>query len=292
MQYRIRHTTKYNYVEPVSQCINMAFMLPRNTPRQTSLQASLFVDPLPMSASERIDYFGNRAYHFSIEHPHTMLEVTADSLVDVRQDDFMPVLDFGASCQEALEILQNSKEPELLLAKEYLLNSPLIAATEDLKSYAQPCFDPRRPLVSAVRELTQRIFEDFQYDPDFSDVSTPLQDVLEHRRGVCQDFAHLAIGCIRAMGYPARYISGYLETLPPPGQEKLVGSDASHAWFALYSPGEGWFEFDPTNDKVAGEQHIITAWGRDYADVAPLRGVIFGGGETHSLEVAVDVNRV
>src|SRR5690606_37616973 len=148
------------------------------------------------------------------------------------------------------------------------------------------------PFLSAVRALTQQIYQQFEYDPLFSDVTTPLLDVFKHKRGVCQDFAHLAIACIRANGFPARYVSGYLETLPPPGQEKLMGSDASHAWFAVYSPGEGWFEFDPTNDQMASHQHIVTAWERDYTDVPPLHGVIFSGGETHKLKVSVDVSRV
>src|SRR5690606_1706689 len=148
------------------------------------------------------------------------------------------------------------------------------------------------PFLSAVRALTQQIYQQFEYDPLFSDVTTPLDEVFEHKRGVCQDFAHFAIACIRANGFPARSVSGYLETLPPPGMGQLVGSDASHAWVSGYSPGEGWFEFAPTNDQVAGNQHIVTAWGRDYSDVPPLRGVIFGGGASHKLTVAVDVKRM
>lgn len=292
MQYRISHVTRYTYTDTVSQGMNMAYMLPRDTRRQTCQFARLSVNPMPAVTTERVDYFGNRACHFSIEQPHTSLEVIVDSLVDVRQNDFTPVLDIGCTCGEAASRLRTSRDPEVLLAREYQLDSPLVAVDDALREYAGPSFASNRSLVSAVRELTQRIFADFTYDPHFSDVSTPLSEVLAHRKGVCQDFAHLAIACIRAQGFPARYISGYLETLPPPGREKLVGSDASHAWFAVYSPGEGWLEFDPTNDKLAGEQHIITAWGRDYSDVAPLRGVIFGGGETEKLSVAVDVVRV
>jgi transglutaminase-like putative cysteine protease len=140
-------------------------------------------------------------------------------------------------------------------------------------------------------ELTQRIYNDFTYDPVFSDIATPVSDVFKHKRGVCQDFAHLAIACLRSLGYPARYVSGYLETLPAPGEQKLVGADASHAWFAVYSPGEGWYDFDPTNNQMVSMQHITTAWGRDYSDVTPLRGVIFGGGSGHKLDVSVDVQR-
>src|SRR5690606_355906 len=140
--------------------------------------------------------------------------------------------------------------------------------------------------------LTQRIHEDFEYTPRATGIATPPQEVLRHRRGVCQDFAHLAIGCLRSLGYPARYVSGYLETLPPPGAARLSGADASHAWFAVYSPAEGWADFDPTNSRLALEQHITTAWGRDYSDVTPLKGSVLGGGTSHSLQVAVDVERV
>jgi transglutaminase-like putative cysteine protease len=173
-----------------------------------------------------------------------------------------------------------------------MLNSPMVQQHTDLADYATPSFSDDRPFLSAVMDLTQRIFADFSYDPQFSDVATPLADVLKHKRGVCQDFAHLAIGCLRSLGYPARYVSGYLETLPAAGQEKLIGADATHAWFAVYSPGEGWYEFDPTNNKMTTEQHITTAWGRDYSDVSPLKGVIFGGGHSPQLQVSVDVQRV
>lgn len=147
-----------------------------------------------------------------------------------------------------------------------------------------------RPLLDAARDLTRRIYQDFTYDPHFTTVATPLDQVLENRRGVCQDFAHLAIGCLRSMGLAARYISGYLETIPPPGQPRMEGADASHAWLAVYLPTLGWVEFDPTNDCMPGEQHITLAWGRDYGDVVPLKGIMSGGG-SHELEVGVDVKR-
>ena len=134
----------------------------------------------------------------------------------------------------------------------------------------------------------QRIYTEFKYDPEFSTLATPLKEVLEHRSGVCQDFAHLAIGCLRSQGLAARYVSGYIETEPPPGKERLVGADASHAWFSVFQPGVGWLDFDPTNNQIPGERHITVAWGRDYADVTPLKGVAFGGGE-HELKVSVDV---
>ena len=246
-----------------------------------------------MALTERRDYFGNRVCHFAIEGPHRSLEVTARSLVDVREGGSAgSQLDFGNTCAQVLGMLTEDRGGDTLLAREFVLPSPLVEDGAEIRDYAGPFFAADRPFLSAVRALTQSIFQEFRYDTTFSDVSTPVGEVLEHRRGVCQDFAHLAIACVRSMGFAARYVSGYLETLPPPGREKLVGSDASHAWFAVYSPGEGWFEFDPTNDQVAGHQHIVTAWGRDYADVAPLRGVVFGGGEKHRLRVSVDVSRV
>jgi transglutaminase-like putative cysteine protease len=155
-----------------------------------------------------------------------------------------------------------------------------------------PSFSAGRPLLEAVHDLMRRIHRDFTYDPHFSSIATPLQQVLAHRRGVCQDFAHLAIACLRSQGLAARYVSGYLETLPPPGGEKLVGADASHAWFGVYVPYQGWVDFDPTNDQVLADRHITAAWGRDYADVAPLKGVLFGGGSEHRLTVEVDVERL
>lgn len=177
------------------------------------------------------------------------------------------------------------------MAREFSLDSPMLRASAELREYAAQSMLGDRSFLASVQELNHRIYSEFTYDPGFTDVATPLQDVLKHKRGVCQDFAHLAIGCLRSLGFATRYVSGYLETLPPPGQEKLIGADATHAWFEVFCPGEGWFEFDPTNNTVASEQHIVTAWGRDFSDVSPLRGVIFGGGDSHQLNVAVTVTR-
>jgi len=292
MRYKVVHSTSYEYVESVGQCINLAYVMPRNTLRQTCVDAKLSINPAPATAAERSDYYGNRAYHFSIEQDHKTLNVTATSLIDVIPSDFGLALDLGNSCAHVRNALANSLARETLLSREFILPSPLVEIDEKLRNYGEQFFVDDKPFLSCVRALTQSIYQEFEYDPLFSDITTPLREVFAHKRGVCQDFAHLAIACVRANGFPARYVSGYLETLPPPGREKLVGSDASHAWFAVYSPGEGWFEFDPTNDQMAGHQHIVTAWGRDYADVPPLRGVIFGGGDTHKLKVSVDVSRV
>lgn len=292
MIYRIRHLTRYVYEQPVSQCFNKAHLLPRNTPTQRWLDSRINVSPRPDWLREHQDYFGNRFCYFMLQAPHRSLEVDITTRIEVSPGQPENALDLGCSVAEARARIAAAADEDTLLAREFLFDSPMVRASEQLRAYAAPSFAEERSLLSAVRELTRRIFEDFTYDPEFSTVATPLHEVFAHRRGVCQDFAHLAIGCLRALGFPTRYVSGYLETLPPPGQEKLVGADASHAWFAVYSPGDGWFEFDPTNNNMPAGQHIVTAWGRDYGDVTPLRGIIFDGGSSQTLEVSVDVARL
>jgi transglutaminase-like putative cysteine protease len=295
MKYRIRHITEYEYERPVSACYNRAHLLPRETHYQNTDIPKVIIYPIPSTGSRRIDYFGNREYHFAIHEPHKKLSIEVVTEIQLNEFRANPgeQLQYGNTCLQAKEKLyQHANDAETLYAREFLLDSPMIKANDTLREYAQDCFSDDKPLFQAVRELTTKIFTEFKYDSGFTSVATPLAEVLEHKRGVCQDFAHLAIACLRSLGYPARYISGYLETLPPPGQKRLVGADASHAWFSVYSAGEGWFEFDPTNDSVPTSQHIVTAWGRDYSDVSPLRGVILGGGKYQNLNVSVDVARI
>jgi len=293
MIYRIRHTTRYHYAETVSQCYSVTHLLPRATPFQDCRKEQIQVDPLPVSAAYRDDYFGNRSYHFSVQVPHQMLEVTATSEVDVLAQSMNLSLDFSASCGDVRAMLADSAgSADTLLAREFTLDSAMVSAGQELAAYAGSSFSDDRPFLAAVSELTRRIFDDFTYDPRSTEIATPLQEVLAQRRGVCQDFAHLAIGCLRSLGFPARYVSGYLETLPPPGSPRLEGVDASHAWFAVYIPDQGWWDFDPTNNLLPAGQHITTAWGRDYADVTPLKGAVFGHDTRHSLEVEVDVARL
>ena len=187
--------------------------------------------------------------------------------------------------------LQSDRTAEVLDALQYTLDSPMIESNEKLAAYARHSLLPGRPLLQAVNELMQRIFADFTYDPEFSSIATPLSEVLKHKRGVCQDFAHLAIACLRSQGLAARYVSGYIETLPAPGKERLVGADASHAWFSVYLPDAGWIDFDPTNNQMPIDKHITVAWGRDFSDVTPLKGIAFGGGQ-HKLHVSVDVRNL
>lgn len=291
MKYRIQHQTRYKYTLPVSHCYNLAYVLPRATERQRVEAISIEVSPKVSTRNQHTDYFGNHFLQFSIEKDHSELDVNIISELFIKEITSNINLDFGTPCAYVKYLLQNSKDWDSLCAREFILDSPMVQQHTDLADYARISFTDDRPFLSAVMDLTQRIYNEFTYDSQFSDVATPLADVLKHKRGVCQDFAHLAIGCLRSLGYPARYISGYLETLPPPGQEKLTGADATHAWFAVFSPGEGWYEFDPTNNTMAGSQHITTAWGRDYSDVTPLKGVIFGGGLSPQLSVSVDVRR-
>jgi len=292
IRFRVRHVTHYKYASRVSHCYNLANVVPRDTERQRCIRNRITVSPTPAVTHKRNDYFGNKAYHFEIQKPHLELIITADSEVQVNDIDRDLDLDLGETYGHALQALANPATRSVLEAREFLLNSPMVETSDRLAEYAGPSFNVDRSLRSCVHDLTRRIFTDFAYDPGFTTIATPLEDVLAHKRGVCQDFAHLQVGCLRSMGIPAKYVSGYIETLPKPGQEKLVGADATHAWVAYFCPEEGWLEFDPTNNTLAKSQHIVTAVGRDYLDVTPLKGVIFGGGEAPVLEVSVDVSRI
>jgi transglutaminase-like putative cysteine protease len=197
----------------------------------------------------------------------------------------------GRSWESVRERLRCDRSATIIAAAQFLFDSPMISVDELLANYVRPSFPPGKPLDAAVHDLMQRIYHEFTYDPEFSSLATPLKEVILHRRGVCQDFAHLAIGCLRAQGLAARYVSGYIETEPPAGKARLVGADASHAWSSVYDPDSGWLDFDPTNNQLPRDRHITLAWGRDYTDVTPLKGVVFGGGK-HALRVAVDVQRL
>ena len=291
MRYQVIHTTGYDYSESAGLSYNEARLLPRFTASQQCIQAQLQISPLPADYHEREDFFGNRAVYFSIREPHQRFIVTATSEVQIAPQEAQLNFSQGTDWESARHSLRRQRDPHTLDALQYTLDSPFIAATPELAAYAQASFPRGRSLLEAVNDLMGRIHTDFTYDPDFTTLATPLASVLEHRRGVCQDFAHLAIGCLRAHGLAARYVSGYIETLPPPGKEKLLGADASHAWFSVFVPELGWVDFDPTNNQIPVDQHIVVGWGRDYGDVTPLKGVIFGGGE-HELTVSVDVRKL
>lgn len=290
MRYRVTHTTLYHYSEVVTLCHNEAHLLPRSLSWQRCVEARLHLQPRPTVSHERKDFFGNRVVYFSIEEPHTALEVTAWSEMEM---NVMPHPDLQAT--PAWEAVRTQIASDLgrnaLEARHFVLNSPFAATTAAFADYASSSFPMGRPVLSGVQELMHRIFTEFTYDPAFTTVATPLSEVFAHRRGVCQDFAHLAIACLRSLGLAARYVSGYLETVSVEGKPELLGAAASHAWISVYCPDLGWIDFDPTNDLMPSDRHIVVAWGRDYSDVTPLKGTILGGGAPE-LKVGVTVERI
>lgn len=287
VSYRVLHRTVYEYEEEVTLCHSEARLIPRETPGQRVISASVGLFPQASFRSERSDYFGNQTSYFSVEYSHRRLEAVAESRVEIPPR--VAPTDRSSWDQVAAQMQEENGAGRMQL-RDYMLDSPLAAGSARYLEYARASFPPGRPLLDACEDLNKRIHADFKYESGFSTVSTPLEVVFEHRRGVCQDFAHLFVAALRSLGLAARYVSGYLETTPPPGKEKLQGADASHAWASVYLPGQGWFDFDPTNRQMPQQQHITLAWGRDFSDVTPLKGVIFGGGK-HTVTVAVDVQR-
>lgn len=287
MNYNITHRTTYEYSAPVTVSHHVTRLEPRAFKTQTCEKYSLKIFPEPALHKVRTDYFGNRICLFSIQEIHTKLEITAHSRVEVIAPQ-LPVLESTPVCKGVSEMFRDPVSPEVVEPYQYVFDSPQIRASEELAAYALESFAPQTPLLVGAAELTHRIFNDFKYDPVATTVATPLEEVWQTRRGVCQDFAHLAIGCLRSIGLPARYVSGYLRTRPPEGQPRLVGADASHAWFQIFCPGAGWMNFDPTNNLQPGDEHIIVAYGRDFGDVSPVAGILTGGGD-HEVKVSVDV---
>lgn len=291
MKFRVVHTTRYEYGEPVSLCHSLLHLKPqKQLPRQQCVSSQIRVDPWPAVAREHEDFFGNRVNYFSIQQSHSSLEVTATSDLEVDPPD-LSLLEYSMTWESARDLLHSGREPGLAQARIFTLSSLFVPLEPAAVDFAAKSFPRGRPILEATADLMGRIFREFEYDPHFTTVSTPIAEVMQHRRGVCQDFAHLAIAGLRGMGLAARYVSGYLETLPPPGQQKLQGADASHAWFSVLVPNLGWVDFDPTNDRIPGEQHLVTAVGRDFQDVTPMRGIFYGGGN-HDLKVGVDVLRI
>ena len=287
MTYRILHRTTYNYSEPVTVSHHSARVNPRFTAAQSRAQFSLRITPEPAVRKTRTDYFGNRVCFFAIQEIHSRLEVEAVSVVTLSAST-PPALTLSPPWTEVAELFRDPVSPEVVDQYQFCFDSPLLRTAPDLADYARGSFPAGTPLLVGVANLNQRIFRDFKYDPVATSVATPLEEVWAKRRGVCQDFAHLAIACLRSLGLPARYVSGYLRTHAPPGKERLVGADASHAWFSVYCPSVGWVDFDPTNNLLTGEEHINVAYGRDYSDVSPVSGIITGGGH-HEVRVSVDV---
>ncbi|MEI9921071.1 MAG: transglutaminase family protein [Bacteroidota bacterium] len=291
MKYRVTHETTYTYYEPVSVCYNILKLTPRNTSLQACNSMSVKIQPEPDSLQEYDDFFGNRVTYFAIEKEHAKLSITATSEIEKKTAVARELGLYGhATIEKVKEQLAENKQGAGEIG-QYIFKTPMTLSNSEIKAYARVSFQAGRSVLESTTDLMRRIHTDFKFTPGFTTVSTLPEVVMRERKGVCQDFAHLAIACVRSVGLPARYVSGYIETIPPPGVEKLTGVDASHAWFSVYIPHIGWLDFDPTNNVVPGDQHITIGWGRDYADVAPMRGILLTSGK-HSLSVSVDVSRV
>ncbi|MDP9175571.1 MAG: transglutaminase family protein [Planctomycetota bacterium] len=290
MRYKITHSTEYYYGDQVPLCHNVLHLKPRPTPRQILISHSVGITPNPLSRSERTDFFGNPFTWFTLQEPHDRLKIVARSEPEVFAFE-PPTGLWSPGWEQVVRMLREQHEPDLLDARQFTFESTYVPLAAPLGEYAMPSFAPGRPLLECVTELTQRIYDDFVFDSKATTIGTPVLEVLEHRHGVCQDFAHLQIGCLRYLGLAARYVSGYLSTKPPPGRARLVGADASHAWVSVFFPDFGWIDFDPTNGVIPSLDHITLAWARDYDDLSPVRGVVVGGHQ-HALSVSVDVEPI
>jgi transglutaminase-like putative cysteine protease len=286
MIYRIVHKTTYRYKAPVSIGNHTVYLTPRSLPKHRCLSHRLVITPSPATLSERTDCFGNREKFFSIQAPHTELIIEARSKVSVGESKPWPAQ--SPAWEDVAASMPFDLTAEGLEAYEFVFESPRIRPGKEFAAYAAESFTRRRPLAEALLDLTSRIHSDFRFDSKATTVRTAPEEVFRKRRGVCQDFAQFQIACLRSLNLPARYVSGYLRTFPPPGRPRLVGADASHAWVSAYCPGTGWLDVDATNNIVPSDGHVCLAWGRDYGDVSPVRGMILGGRD-HTLEVGVDM---
>jgi transglutaminase-like putative cysteine protease len=287
MRYRIRHTSTCTYTDEIQHAQHTLHLNPRALPRQTFTLNVITLEPPAARLVEHEDYYGNPITYLALEVPHNRLMVQVDFEVEVLPP---PDIDLDATppWEDIRDLLTDPVEDVARAAVTYAFPSVMIQPLAALTDYAAVSFTPGRPIAAAAFDLITRIHEDFIFDPVATTIATPLSEVLEHRRGVCQDFAHLAIGCLRGMGLAARYVSGYLRTFAPPGRERLVGADASHAWLSVWCGGDTWLDLDPTNGALGSTDIITLAWGRDYDDVSPMRGVLMGAGK-QILVVEVDV---
>ncbi|OBK78211.1 transglutaminase family protein [Mycobacterium sp. 1274761.0] len=285
-RYRVSHSTIYGYSDVVTSSYGRGFLTPRGTERQRCLFHALHVDPDPTDSSTSTDAYGNTSSYFHVTERHRKLTVTSESIVEV--DPPPPEL-YGAGTALAPWEIARPVGLDAALATEFTLDLQPPEITDRVRKYAAPSFVPGRPLIDALTDLTSRIYSDFTYRSGSTSVSTRVDDVVTAKEGVCQDFARLAIACLRANGLAASYVSGYLATDPPPGKARMVGADATHAWASVWTPQNQWLGLDPTNDQMVDERYIVVAWGRDYADVPPLRGIIYTDSESSVIDVAVDV---
>jgi transglutaminase-like putative cysteine protease len=287
MIFEVSHRTHYRYSTPVAQSQHLVHMTPRAVAHQTTLRHNLIVEPAPAMRYDGVDGFGNPFVILDVEVPHKELVLHARSSVETHAP---PAADFATTTSwdrldEKMAMPDGGCDLDVI---QYRCTTRLTGASMAIADYTRGSFPQGRPVLDGVMDLTRRIYADFRFDPGATDVSTPVEKVFEQRRGVCQDFAHLTLAGLRALRVPSRYVSGYILTRPPPGQIKLAGADASHAWISVWSPETGWRDFDPTNGIAVGEEHITIAYGRDYNDVSPISGVLLGGG-AHAVSVGVDV---
>jgi transglutaminase-like putative cysteine protease len=291
MRYKIRHTTEYIYQDAVSTGHNRLCLVPLNLPYQTCLSSDVKIVPVPDELTYRTDYFGNTLLFISIYKEHSQLEINSESIIEMQNRvSADQAFNSHVGWRDVREQIGAQSEIHADVI-QYVLPSNHVPYSEEIRLFASDCFPEDATLWGGCQALMQKIFKSLEFKPGFTTVNTPVESVLKSRKGVCQDFAHLMIACLRNMGLPARYVSGYIETMPPPGKEKLVGSDASHAWVAVYFPDIGWVEFDPTNNLLPSSKHVTVAFGRDYFDVAPIKGIIFSSGNQNII-VKVDVNRL
>jgi len=289
MNYRVEHNTTYRYTTPAEACHNMVRLSPRTMPGQTCLGTTLAIDPAPATVHSHVDYFGNRVHSFAVMEPHETLSITSTCKVRVGRP--LATLADSPAWNEVPSHLHTVRDDPTIDALQYVYDSRYIRAGVALRNFASASFPAGRPLLQAVLHLTTRIFKDFTYDPKATTIDTSVDVVLNRRRGVCQDFAHLEIACMRSLGLAARYVSGYVRTKPLPGQPRLTGADASHAWLSVYCPVNGWFDFDPTNGGIVADDHVTLAWGRDYHDVSPVKGIVLGAAGSE-MSISVDVVEV
>src|ERR1700734_214163 len=287
MVYNVSHRTPYRYTYPVSVGEHVACLKPRSFSRNKLVQNTLSIHPAPSTLTERSDYFGNILSFFTIEEPHKVLIVEAKSQVEIVRQPTSPA-GLSRRWEESTRSLAKDHSDEVLGAYQFQFASPRERINREFAAYALESFTPGRPMREALMELTARIYADFRFDPKATNVRTPPEEVFRKRQGVCQDFAHVEIACLRSINVAVRYVSGYLRTYPPPAKPRMVGVDASHAWISAYSRDEGWLDMDPTNNVAPTDGHVTLAWGRDYGDVSPLRGLILGGGG-NALHVEVDI---
>ena len=284
MLYEVTHTTRFSYESPVSRCLNEVHLTPRQLPYQQVRQTGIQVDPSPAFLRHRKDYFGNDVSTFAVIDVHYSLTATARSLVEVSGSD--DALESTISWEDARETIAATEDSSSLEASEFRYPSSYVPAVPEMTTFARETFTDGRPLLESAAELSHRIHSEFKYVPKATSIDIPLSEVLRKRHGVCQDFAHVMIGALRSMRLAARYVSGYVRSGP-----KVQGAQASHAWVSVYVPGTGWVSFDPTNDMMPTDTHVTLAWGRDYGDVTPVKGVTLGGGG-QSIDVEVYVKPV